>query len=79
MSAIELGSGRAQPRLGRARRLQARLTRLVRTPHPTQVGVLAFAVAVLVVTLLLMLPVAAEPGSRLPVFAEVLAGKTPKV
>jgi len=34
----------------------------MRTPHPAQVGVAAFAVAVLAVTVLLMLPVAAEPG-----------------
>ena len=43
-------------------RLGARLVRLVRSPQPAQVGILAFAAAVLVVTGLLMLPVAAEPG-----------------
>ena len=62
MSATERGGGQAQPRPTRMRRVRARLARLVRTPHPAQVGVLAFAVAVLVVTVLLMLPVAAEPG-----------------
>lgn len=44
------------------RRLRARLIRSVRAPHPAQVGVAAFAIAVLIVTGLLMLPVAAEPG-----------------
>ncbi len=45
-----------------ARRAWARVVRTVRTPQPAQVGVAAFAVAVFLVTALLMLPAAAEPG-----------------
>ena len=62
MSATEPGIDRTQRRPTRMRRLRTRLVRLVRTPHPAQAGVLAFAVAVLAVTMLLLLPVAAEPG-----------------
>jgi trk system potassium uptake protein TrkH len=49
-------------RPGLGRRLRARLARVAQTAHPARVGIVAFAVAVLVVTALLMLPVAAEPG-----------------
>lgn len=62
MSATELGSGRAQPRKSLMTDLRARVALMVRRPQPSQVGVAAFAVAVFVVTALLMLPVAAEPG-----------------
>ena len=50
------------PRPGLLARLRAHVVRSVRRPHPAQVGVVAFAVAVFAVTGLLMLPVAAEPG-----------------
>src|SRR5829696_1015533 len=57
--------GAAASRTGRpglGRRLRARVAGLTQTAHPARVGVVAFAIAVLVVTALLMLPVAAEPG-----------------
>ena len=57
--------GAAASRTGRpglGRRLRARVARLTQTAHPARVGVVGFAIAVLVVTALLMLPVAAEPG-----------------
>ena len=62
MSSTELGSGRPPPAPGAWGRTRGWFVRSVRTPQPAQVGVLAFAVAVLVVTALLLLPVAAEPG-----------------
>ncbi len=62
MSTTEVGNGRVPVRPGPVAHLRARLRRLLRTPNPAQVGIAAFAVAVLCVTALLMLPVAAEPG-----------------
>jgi hypothetical protein len=78
VSGTELGSGQAPPRPTLVRRIQARLARLLRTPHPTQVGVAAFAVAVLVVTALLMLPAAAETG-KTTTFREALFTATSAV
>jgi len=62
VSTTELGNGRLPARPDVGSRLGARLRRPFRTPNPAQVGIAAFAVAVLFVTGLLMLPVAAEPG-----------------
>jgi hypothetical protein len=78
VSGTELGSGQAPPRPTLVRRIQARLARLLRTPHPTHVGVAAFAVAVLVVTALLMLPAAAETG-KTTTFREALFTATSAV
>ena len=63
MTATELGgrSAQAQRSLGLTR-LHGRVSRMARKPEPAQVGVAAFALAVLVATCLLLLPVAAEPG-----------------
>ena len=62
MSTTGLSSVRASDRGGPGRSLWLRLVRMVRTPQPAQVGVAAFAVAVFIVTGLLMLPLAAEAG-----------------
>ncbi len=66
MTSLELGGGRPQPPVRRdlPARIRRRLVRTVRQPHPSQVGVAAFALAVFAVTALLLLPASAEPGEQ---------------
>ena len=79
MSATALGSGRALSRAGLGSRLAASLRRRLRRPTPAQVGIAAFAVAVLAVTALLMLPMAAEPGEPSTTFRQALFTATSAV